>query len=68
MATSTKRGKVEGEGSYTASKNYRKGVEAFAKSGKVKSAARVARKAVEGREGASLKRAERKGKRGPKSR
>ena len=67
MATSSKRGQVEGEGSYTASKNYRKGLETFVKSGKTKSAARVARKAVEGSEGRALRKAEQRGKRGPRT-
>ena len=65
MATSSKRGQVEGEGSYTASRRYREGAESFTRSGKVKSAARSAKKAVEGREGGSLRRAEKRGKRGP---
>jgi len=63
MATSTKRGQVEGEGSYTASKGYREGVEAFVKSGKVAGAARKARKAVDGTEGIALRKAERRARR-----
>ena len=63
MATSSKRGQVEGEGSYTASKGYREGLEAFVKSGKVARAARKARKAVEGAEGLTLRKAERRARR-----
>ena len=66
MATSSKRGQVEGEGSYTASRRYREGAETFAKSGKVGAAARRAKKSVE-REGAELRRAEQRGKKGPRA-
>jgi hypothetical protein len=63
MATNTKRGKVEGEGSYSATKGYREGLEAFVKSGKVGTAARAARKAVESTEGIALRKAERRARR-----
>jgi hypothetical protein len=68
MATSSKRGQVEGEGSYTASRRYREGAESCARSGQVTSAARSAKKAVEGREGKALRSAEKRGKRGPAKR
>lgn len=68
MATSSKRGDVGGEGNYSATRRYRAGLESFMRSGKVKSAARSAKKAVDGGEAASLRRAEKRGKRGPQIR
>jgi len=52
----------EGEGNRTAAREYNQATEAFAKSGKVAEAAATAKKAVDGPEGASLKRAEAEGK------
>ncbi len=54
--------KVEGEGSYTASRAYNTETEKFAKSGQVKEKAREAAKALDGPEAAELKRAEKVGK------
>jgi hypothetical protein len=56
-------GKVEGEGSYTAAREYDRNVEKTVKSGKVEQKAQAAKRAVEGREGADLDRAEAEGKR-----
>lgn len=56
-------GKVEGEGSYTATKAYNEATEAFIKSGKAEPAAKDAAKAVQGPEKAELERAEAEGKR-----
>ena len=55
--------KVEGEGSYTAAREYDQAAEKTAKSGKVPQKAQEAKRAVEGKEGADLSRAEAEGKR-----
>ncbi len=55
--------KVEGEGSYTAAREYDRGAEKTAKSGKVEQKAREAKQAVDGPEGDALRRAEAEGKR-----
>lgn len=55
--------KNEGEGSRSAAEAYDKAQEKFAKSGKVDKAAREAEKALEGKEGDELRRAEAEGKR-----
>lgn len=55
--------KLEGEGSYTAAHEYNTRTEKFAKSGKVAAKAKEAREAVDGPEGAELRRAEEVGKR-----
>jgi Fe-Mn family superoxide dismutase len=52
---------VEGEGSYTATRDYQKGVEKFVKSGQVEQKAREAKEALEGPEGEDLRNAERRG-------
>ena len=52
----------EGEGNRTAAAEYNKGAERTAHSGKVEQAAREAEKAIDGSEGAELKRAEEKGR------
>lgn len=52
----------EGEGNRTAAREYNRDTKAFIDSGRVKSAADEAKKALEGNEGASLKRAEAEGK------
>lgn len=54
---------VEGEGNYTAAREYDAGVEKTVRSGKVEKKAKEAEKALEGSEGAALKRAEAEGKR-----
>jgi hypothetical protein len=57
----TKEQKNEGEGNRTAAREYNKDAQEFARSGKVEKSADKARKAVEGEEGESLKRAEKEG-------
>lgn len=52
---------VEGEGSYTATRDYQKGVERTVKSGQVEQKAREAKEALEGPEGDDLRDAERRG-------
>jgi hypothetical protein len=54
--------KNEGEGSRTGARRYDAGAEKMAKSGQVDGLARRAEKALEGKEGVELKRAEEKGK------
>jgi hypothetical protein len=54
---------LEGEGNYTAAREYDAQVEKTAKSGKVERKAKAAKRALEGREGAELRRAEAEGKR-----
>jgi hypothetical protein len=54
--------KNEGEGSRSGAKEYDQAQEKFAKSGKVEKAAKEAEKAVDGPEGAELRKAEEKGK------
>ena len=64
MTEETKRkSEIEGEGSYSGARQYDEATEKFAKSGKVGAKAREAKKAVDGPEGAGLKRAEEEGKR-----
>jgi hypothetical protein len=55
---------VEGEGSYTAARRYREGVEHTVEEGHVKEHAEQAKQAIDGPEGESLRRAEQAGKRG----
>ncbi len=61
--TRRKDSKVEGEGSYSAAREYDRQVEKTAKSGKVEEKAKAAKRAVEGDEGDALRRAEEEGKR-----
>ena len=56
-------GKVEGEGSYTASRAYNEGVKRTVESGKVEGAARDAAEATKGPEAEELRKAEAEGKR-----
>lgn len=60
-------GKVEGEGSYSATADYTKRTADFLKKGKVDEAAREAARALDSKEGAELKAAEAKGKAGDTS-
>ena len=53
--------KNQGEGNRTAARRYNKDTAEFVKSGKVDASAKKARKAVEGKERAELKRAEKDG-------
>ena len=57
-------GANEGEGNRTAARNYDRAQEAFANSGQVDQKAAEARRAIDGSEGESLARAEKKGKAG----
>jgi hypothetical protein len=60
-------GKVEGEGSYSATRRYNKHLgQAVADEVGIKRGAQKAREAVEGPEGAELRAAEQKGKAGPR--
>ena len=54
--------RIEGEGNYTAAREYDQAQERFAKSGKVEQSAKEARDALEGAEGNDLRRAEKVGK------
>ncbi len=53
--------KNEGEGNKTAARHYNEATTEFAKSGKVDQKAQEARKAVDSKEGAGLRKAEREG-------
>jgi hypothetical protein len=57
-------GRIEGEGSYTGTRDYNRRTEKFIKEGKVDKAAKEAERALESPEGAELARAEEKGKAG----
>ena len=61
-APGTTEAKVEGEGSYTATRAYNKDTEDFIKSGKVEQAAQAAAQAVQGAEREDLEKAEAAGK------
>lgn len=66
---SSKDSKVEGEGSYSATKAYNEATAKFLKKGKVDEAAQEAKRALDSKEGAELKAAEAKGRAGdPKMR
>jgi hypothetical protein len=56
--------KLEGEGSYTAARNYDKNLRSFVAKGNVEKLADDARSALQGSEGAELRQAERVGKSG----
>ena len=58
-------GKLEGEGSYTATRQYNRHVGEHQREQDVEQLAQSAREAVEGEEGEELRRAEEEGKRGP---
>jgi hypothetical protein len=57
---------LEGEGSYEATRRYNEHLRAAVEAGGAEAAADAARRALEGPEGAELKRAEQRGKAGPK--
>jgi hypothetical protein len=61
---SKKGSKIEGEGSYSATKAYNEATAKFLKKGKVGAAAKEAERALDSKEGAELKAAEAKGKAG----
>ena len=64
MKKTKPKSKVEGEGSYTASRNYRAGVEKSVASGQTGELARKAQKAYDGKEGKELRKAEATARRG----
>lgn len=64
---SNKPRKLEGEGSYTAARHYDSNLRAFVEKGGVPASAASARQAVEGDEAGELRRAEQRGKAGPKA-
>jgi hypothetical protein len=64
--TKNKKSGLEGEGSYSATRKYNEGLAKHQKQANVDALAKSARKAVEGPEGAELRRAEEQGKRGPR--
>ena len=55
---------IEGEGSYTATRRYNEGVEQSVRAGKSDTLAEEAKRALEGKDGADLKQAEKIGKSG----
>jgi hypothetical protein len=61
---SKKGSKIEGEGSYTGTRDYNESTAKFLKRGKVDEAAQEAKRALDSKEGAELKAAEAKGKAG----
>ena len=61
---SRKDSRIEGEGSYSGTRQYNQATTEFVKKGKVEKAAREARRAVDSVEAAELKVAEEKGKQG----
>jgi hypothetical protein len=64
---SNKSRKLEGEGSYSAARQYDADVRAFVDKGGVRPAAAAARSAVEGDQATELRSAEKRGKAGPKA-
>jgi hypothetical protein len=56
--------RVEGEGSYSGTRDYNEATAKFLKKGKVEEAAREAKRALESKEGAELEAAEAKGRAG----
>jgi hypothetical protein len=63
--TKSKPNKLEGEGSYTATRRYNAHVREEIAQGKVQTGAGAARQALAGPEGAELRRAEQAAKKGP---
>ncbi len=61
---SNKDSRIEGEGSYSATKAYNDATAKFLKKGKVDEAAQEAKRALDSKEGAELKAAEAKGRAG----
>jgi hypothetical protein len=61
---SKKDSKIEGEGSYSGTRDYNESTAKFLKKGKVDEAAQEAKRALDSKEGAELKAAEAKGKAG----
>ena len=67
MKTKSTSKKLEGEGSYSGARGYNKGLAEHVKSADVRGLAKKAAKALDGKEGASLKKAEKSAKSGPKT-
>jgi hypothetical protein len=68
MASTSSARRLEGEGSYSATRSYNKNAaRAVADKGSIERGAQAARKAVEGPEGMELREAEKRGKAGPKA-
>jgi hypothetical protein len=65
MPKKTTKNKLEGEGSYTATRQYNSGLAEYQRTANVPEAAKKAAKALDGKEGAELRKAEGRGKRGP---
>ncbi len=61
---SNKDSRIEGEGSYSGTKDYNESTAEFLKKGKVDEAAKEARRALDSKEGDELKAAEAKGRAG----
>jgi len=59
---------MEGEGSYSGTRQYNEGLKKSMASGKLEAGAKAARQAVEGPEAEALRRAEQRGKKGPAKR
>lgn len=59
-----KDGRLEGEGSYSGTRDYNEATAKFLKKGKVDEAAREAKRALDSKEGAELEAAEAKGRTG----
>jgi hypothetical protein len=59
--------RVEGEGSYSAARQYDANVRSFVKKGGERAAANAARDAVEGEQAGDLAQAEKRGKAGPRA-
>lgn len=64
---SPKAQRLEGEGSYSAARQYDSNVRSFVKKGSERAAASAARKAVDSGEAAELAQAEKRGKAGPRA-
>jgi len=64
---STPKKKLEGEGSYSGTRGYNAGLAEHVRKADVPGLARKAAKALDGKEGASLKKAEKAAKSGPKA-
>jgi hypothetical protein len=67
MPKKTTKTKLEGEGSYTATRRYNSQLAEFQRTADVAGAAQKAAKALDGKEGTELRKAEGRGKRGPTS-
>lgn len=65
MPKKTPKNKLEGEGSYTATRAYNAGLAEYQRTSDVAGAARKAAKALDTKEGTQLRKAEGRGKRGP---